>query len=56
MKNEIQAKLLFTDKSLPLILEALNVDHKDGFVFIGDLKIPYDKIIGFHKDAIIIEE
>ena len=51
----LQPKLLFNDRSLPLILEALG--HKtdeDGFIIDKGEKIHVDKIVGFHKELGVI--
>lgn len=45
----MKAKILFTEKSLPLILEALNIDLKN-------TGIKKNKIKGFYKNIIIVEK
>jgi len=53
----MKPKLIFTERALPLILEALNIPFKDGIV-IGPNgeKIEMKKIIGFQKSVGIIVE
>ena len=53
----MKPKLLFTENALPLILKALKISFKDGFVTApnGD-KIDMKKIIGFKKSVGIIVE
>ena len=51
----MKAKLLFTDRSLPLILEALGYELDDkGYITSGGNKIHKSDILGFQKGIGII--
>lgn len=49
LNENMKAKILFTEKSLSLILEALHIDLKN-------TGIKKNKIKGFYKNIIIVEK